>query len=125
MARILVVDDEATIRDLLRDLLTLEGHDVRTAEDGRSAVRLVAAQPVDLIITDIFMPAQEGLETIMQLRRDHPDVPIVAMSGGGSTGQLDYLRDALNLGAVGGLSKPFSTADVLGAVSDALARRGT
>lgn len=121
MARILVVDDEPDICDLLREILSLAGYDVLVASDGDSAMTLLRKQPVDLILTDIFMPGKEGIETIMELRRDFPTVKIVAMSGGGKTGELHYLRDAVQLGAVRTISKPFGEEDVLRVVREALA----
>ncbi len=121
MARILVVDDEPDICDLLREILSLAGYDVLVAPDGDSAMTLLRKQPVELILTDIFMPGKEGIETIMELRRDFPRVKIVAMSGGGRTGQLHYLRDAVQLGAVRTIFKPFGEEDVLRVVQEALA----
>lgn len=121
MARILVVDDEPDICDLLREILSLAGYDVLVAFDGDSAMTLLRKQPVDLILTDIFMPGKEGIETIMELRRDFPTVKIVAMSGGGKTGELHYLRDAVQLGAVRTIFKPFGEEDVLRVVREALA----
>jgi len=121
MARILVVDDEPDICDLLREILSLAGYDVLVAPDGDSAITLLRKQPVELILTDIFMPGKEGIETIMELRRDFPSVKIVAMSGGGRTGQLHYLRDAVQLGALRTIFKPFGEEDVLRVVQEALA----
>ena len=121
MARILVVDDEPDICDLLREILSLAGYDVLVAPDGDSAITLLRKQPVELILTDIFMPGKEGIETIMELRRDFPSVKIVAMSGGGRTGQLHYLRDAVQLGALRTTFKPFGEEDVLRVVQEALA----
>src|SRR5260370_37787243 len=86
MARILVVDDDHDICEVLEMGLTHAGHEVRVAADGASALRLVRAQPLHLIITDIFMPGKEGIETIMEIRRDFPAVKVVAVSGGGREG---------------------------------------
>src|SRR5207249_2281528 len=120
MARILVVDDEPEIGEILEMLLTHVGHEVRVATNGDSALQLARAAPVDLIITDIFMPGKEGIETIMEIRRDLPSVKIIALSGGGHTGELNYLRDAVQLGAVRTLLKPFGNAEILEAVRAAL-----
>lgn len=119
-ARILVIDDEPDICNLLREILSLAGYDVRTALDGNSAMTLLRQKPADLIITDIFMPGKEGIETIMDLRRDFPGVKIVAMSGGGKTGELSYLRDAVQLGAFGTIFKPFRGDEILRVVREAL-----
>ncbi|OGL00994.1 MAG: hypothetical protein A3E31_05455 [Candidatus Rokubacteria bacterium RIFCSPHIGHO2_12_FULL_73_22] len=121
MARILVVDDEPDICEVLREMLEGAGYEVDVAREGAGALRALRAHPVDLLITDIFMPGKEGLETIMEIRRDFPAVKVVAMSGGGRTGALNYLRDALQLGAVRSLTKPFQESQVLGIVRDTLA----
>src|SRR2546428_14090689 len=99
MARILVVEDEPEIGEILEMLLTHVGHEVRVATNGDSALRLARAAPVDLLITDIFMPGKEGIETIMERRRDLPSGKIIVMSGGGHTAELNYLPDAVQLGA--------------------------
>ena len=121
MARILVVDDEPDICEVLREMLEGAGYEVDVAREGAGALRALRAHPVDLLITDIFMPGKEGLETIMEIRRDFPAVKVVAMSGGGRTGALNYLRDAIQLGAVRSLTKPFQESQVLGIVRDTLA----
>ena len=121
MAKILVVDDEPDLREILKVMLEGAGHEVTVAGDGHAATRLLGTERVDLILTDIFMPGKDGLETIMEIRRDHPAVKIIAMSGGGRTGALGYLDDAVRLGAVGSILKPFEEARVLRTVRDALA----
>ena len=121
MAKILVVDDEPDIREILKVMLEGDGHAVTVAGDGHAATRLLDTERVDLILTDIFMPGKDGLETIMEIRRDHPAVKIIAMSGGGRTGELGYLADAVRLGAFGSIFKPFEEARVLRTVRDALA----
>src|SRR5260370_25679819 len=95
MARILVVDDDHDICEVLEMGLTHAGHEVRVAADGASALRLVRAEPFDLIITDIFMPGKEGIETIMEIRPDFPAVKVVAMSRGGRAGGLPHPPRAL------------------------------
>ncbi len=108
MQRILVVDDEAGIRDWLAELLEAGGHQVVTARDGLEAKRLAARQPFDLMITDISMPNEEGLGIIRALRKTHPELKIIAISGGYG----EALLDAKLLGAHEALMKPF-TADML------------
>ena len=107
MARILVVDDEEGIRTLIRNMLVREGHQVTTACDGVEALRVVDSQAVDLVITDLIMPEMEGVEMISELRRRFPAIKIIAMSGGGMGGAVDYLRLAKALGAGQTLAKPF------------------
>lgn len=106
MARILVVDDDDDIRTMLRKLLERDAHDVMTAENGLAAVRQQKATPSDIIILDIIMPEKEGLETIMELRRDDPGVKIIAISGGGQLGPSRYLTLAKAMGAIFAFEKP-------------------
>ena len=119
MARILLVDDDADVRNVVRRLLERAGHTVDEAADGRIGVERFRAEPADVVIMDIFMPNQEGLETIRELRREFGDVKIIAMSGGGRTGDLDFLEHARAFGAARSLLKPV-TADVLLAAIDEL-----
>jgi CheY-like chemotaxis protein len=102
-ARILVVDDEAAVRRLLRRILERDGYEVLEAANGRLAVEQICAGPVDLVITDLVMPEQEGIETIQQLRRDYPALGIIALSG---AGQGTYLAVTAALGADRSLAKP-------------------
>jgi CheY-like chemotaxis protein len=120
MARILVVDDEPDICEILQEILHQAGHQVRVAPDGDSALAVLRGEPFDLILTDIFMPGKEGIETIMEIRRDFPGIKIIAMSGGGRSGELHYLEDAIELGAVRTLFKPFHEGEVLKVVGAAL-----
>jgi CheY-like chemotaxis protein len=99
MSTILVVDDDETFRRLLCQTLLRAGHEVLAADDGRGALRLYRQQPADLVITDLIMPEQEGLETILELRRLQPDLKIIAISGGGRMVPGDYLPIARHLGA--------------------------
>ncbi len=120
MPRILVIDDDAQVRDMLRRMLELAGHEVVVAEDGEAGLKVHAAEPADLIITDILMPNKEGLEIIMCLRRDQPELPIIAISGGGATGGFGYLSTADKLGATVTIAKPFRRDEMLTAVDTAL-----
>lgn len=120
MARILIIDDEDLSRNMLSQALTRAGYDVSTACDGTEGIELFRSVLADLIITDILMPGKEGLETIMELRRDFPDVKIIAMSGGGRTGNLNFLDIAERLGAQRTLQKPFHLQDVLQLVQEVL-----
>jgi DNA-binding response OmpR family regulator len=119
MARILVVDDETGVRAALERILTHCGHQVLLAAEGREAVRLNRTAPSDLIIVDVFMPDQDGLETITQLRNDFPEVAIIAISGGydGSGAMLSIARE---LGAARILEKPFDYETLVRAVDELL-----
>lgn len=120
MARILVIEDDHHTRALLRQALELAGYTVLEAADGREGLRRQRASPAHLVITDIFMPEQEGLETIMALRRESPDVKIIAISGGGRLGRLDFLDVAARLGAQRTFYKPFDYQELLATVRELL-----
>lgn len=121
MARILVIDDERLICEMLEDALTAAGHDVAVAPDGRKGAKLIQGQAVDLIITDIFMPEQDGLATIEELRRSHSDAKIIAISGGSRIRNADVLRWAGELGAAHAFRKPIDWGEFLAAVDECLA----
>lgn len=119
MARILIIDDESQVRDVLRQALERAGHDVVEAKDGREGLRAFRVTPADLILTDILMPEKEGLETIIELRREIPGIKIIAMSGGRG-GKLNFLDVAKQLGAQRVLQKPFGVHEVLKMVTELL-----
>ncbi|MDA0652647.1 MAG: response regulator [Proteobacteria bacterium] len=113
MARILVVDDEAELRTLLRKVLTRRGHEVIEAENGAIAIAMVEeGEKLDMIITDIFMPETDGIEVLRRLRAGHPDLKIVVMSGGGNRVSRGYLPAATALGADHVIEKPFDLSAV-------------
>lgn len=120
MARILIIDDEDQARNMLLQALEREGHEVVAARDGNEGLQLYHTTLADLIITDILMPEKEGLETIMELRREFPDVKIIAMSGGGHKGNLNFLQVAKRLGAQRTLQKPFHLQEVIQLVAEVL-----
>jgi DNA-binding NtrC family response regulator len=120
MAQILIIDDEVTIRDLLIKILEREGYETMNASNGKEGVKLYRENPVDLVITDLIMPEKEGIETIMELRRDFRDVKIIAMSGGGKIDPETYLQIAKTLGAIETLAKPFDLKKVLKTVQELL-----
>jgi len=120
MARILVIDDEELVRFTVRKALESEGHEVTEAENGEEGLTSQTATPFDLVISDLIMPVKEGVETIIQLRRDFPVLPIIAMSGGGRTKEGDLLRAAQSLGASNTLPKPFTNTDLLLCVNECL-----
>lgn len=116
MAKILIVDDEEQLRDVLKTVLQDEGHEVVEASNGNVALEQFRRTATDLIITDIVMPDKEGLETIIDFRRMYPEVKIIAMSGGGRNSPQDYLDMAKKLGAAEVIAKPFSIDDFLSCV---------
>jgi CheY-like chemotaxis protein len=118
---ILVVDDEPGIRELLCLMLEAAGHTVVAAEDGVQAPKVLASQPIQVVITDLLMPERDGLEFITEIRKKFPAIKIIAMSGGGHIARDSYLRIAKNFGAHVLLEKPFSQSGVLGAIETVLA----
>ena len=107
LKRILVVDDEVQIRTMLTQMLESEGYSVQTAENGEEGAILVGRYAFDLVITDMIMPVKDGLQLIMELVRDHPDLKILAISGGGAIKAERYLTMAGYLGDIALLEKPF------------------
>ena len=120
MASVLVIDDEAQIRRMLRRVLETEGYEVMDAADGSIGISLYRENPTDLVLTDIFMPNKEGLETIMTLKRDFPEVRILAMSGGGVMDSAACLRMAKGLGAARVYVKPFEIEGLLKDIGELL-----
>lgn len=118
MASILVIDDNAAVREVLRVGLEPAGYSVREMRNGRDGIRAFRKEPCDLIITDIYMPDRDGLEVIEALRRTHPHVKILAISG--ASGTMDYLHKARSVGAGMVLRKPFTMPAVLKAVAKLL-----
>lgn len=111
MARILVVDDDASMRALVKKIL-LPDHEVVEAAGGEEALGVCRAHGADIVITDIIMPDRDGIETILEIRDRWPDTRIVAMSGGGAIDPDERLADARLLGADEVLRKPFGTAQL-------------
>jgi CheY-like chemotaxis protein len=121
MSRILVIEDHAHMRDLLRRQLEGDGYSVETAVDGEEGLRLQAAQPADLVITDIFMPNLDGIEAISRLRVEHPRTKILVVSGGGKRVRgADYMVAAREAGAHAVLRKPVERQALLDTVRDLL-----
>jgi CheY-like chemotaxis protein len=118
--RILVADDDASIRASLDALLTKAGYQVILARNGSDAVRLWRKLGGDLVILDLFMPEKDGIETIIELRAHSPGIRIIAMSGGGANQRFDLLEDTRLLGATQTIAKPFTSADMIAMVSRAL-----
>ncbi len=120
MARIILIDDEEAVRGTTRRALERAGHQVFEASDGEAGLQLLAQSGADLVITDIFMPGQDGIVTVRRIRKEFPRVKVIAISGGDSTGRLDLRTDAELLGAATSLRKPFEAADLLRAVREVL-----
>jgi len=110
MRPILIIDDDESVRALLRALLEQEDYLVDEARDGRQGLRRMRERPSDLVFCDIFMEDQEGLATIRALRAEFPGIPVIAMSGGSRTLGTSFLDEAILFGARVALSKPFDQA---------------
>ncbi|NOX08420.1 MAG: response regulator [Gammaproteobacteria bacterium] len=108
MKTILIVDDEPSVRKMLQRMLATATHKVLEAGNGIEAEALIVSNEVDLLITDIVMPEKHGIDLIMTLKEKLPELPIIAISGGGGvTGRFDYLEVAALVGARNVLRKPF------------------
>jgi excisionase family DNA binding protein len=116
-ARVLVVDDEATIRDLLAKTLALAEYDVDLAPDGRTALERLRIIPYDLLITDLKMPGVDGLAVIREARRLKADIPVIIITGFSTEASA---IEAVNLGVSGYLTKPFRVPRVLAVAAKAL-----
>ena len=114
--RVLVIEDNADLRDVVRLALEAAGHEVLTATQGVEGLACLNGHPVDLVVTDLFMPEMDGIEVIAALRRQFPGVRIVAMSGRPG---VDYLAVAKELGAARILRKPFAMDALLSAIDAA------
>ncbi|HUT48148.1 MAG TPA: response regulator [Alphaproteobacteria bacterium] len=117
MARILLIEDEDSVRATLRKVLESAGYDVLEAANGEQALRLEESGPVDLVVTDIIMPQMDGFGAIHLLRKRDPELAILAMTGG----TADYLQAARDHGAGEVLQKPFDNKTLLDTVSGLLA----
>ncbi len=116
-ARILVVDDEPSIRDLLSKTLALAEYEVDLAPDGKTAIERLRIVPYDLLITDLRMPGVDGLSVIREGRRLRPDLPVIIITGYSTEASA---IEAVNLGVSGYLTKPFRVPRVLAAAAKAL-----
>ena len=118
MARILIMDDDVQVLAMLGQTLEREGYEVVTAANGEEGVRLYREDPSDLIITDLIMPEKEGLETIRELKRDFPDVKIIAIAGGGQIDPENYFPLAEKFGARRTFTKPVERKALLKAIRE-------
>ena len=116
MKRILIIDDDEQLLKMLGQMLDRNGYEVVKASNGNVGLKLYRENPADIIITDIVMPEKEGIGTIMELRRDFPNVKIIAISGGGRIGPDQYLPLAKGLGAKYTFEKPIGREELLNAI---------
>jgi CheY-like chemotaxis protein len=111
--KILVIDDDHLVRYALSRILLSNGYEVVTASDGKRGMAVLRAEHPDVVITDIIMPEQEGIDTIIQIRRERPAIKIIAISGGGRIRNVDFLEMAHSLGASEVIAKPFEANELL------------
>jgi len=124
MARILVVDDDALVRATVSSALQRVGHEVLEAQNGLEAIATVEQSKVDLVISDIIMPEVDGIGLLLRLRKQHPSLRVIVISGGGRIHKSDFLRMATTLGADMSLAKPFTPDQLRKAVDSVLGRQG-
>ncbi len=110
MASILVMDDDAQVRTLLRQILEEDGHEIREAPDGRAGLTLYRERPADLVITDILMPERDGMEVTLALTEEFLEAKVIAMTG--ATGDHNFLNIAKLFGARDVIQKPFRVEDI-------------
>lgn len=120
MARILVMEDDPAVRELLKQMLRAAGHEVVEAADGKEGVELYSSQPTDLVIADMLMPEKPGWEAILELRRKFPDLKAIGISAGDDMGPFGYLMLARRFGAKRLLMKPLKRRELLDAVDEVL-----
>jgi CheY-like chemotaxis protein len=125
MARILVIDDTAVIRAMIRRWLEVAGHEVEEAEDGDIGIEKFRANPADLVITDLIMPHKEGLQVIRELHQEFPGVKIIAISAGGQIEQETQLDVAKKLGASRTFRKTSDWKEIIHVVNDLLGEGGS
>lgn len=119
--RILIIDDDKAILILVRSILEPKGYEVMIAEEGEEGLMVFAEYPADLVITDILMPGMDGISFIRELRKLHPEVKIIALSGGGMTlSARTSLSVAEKMGVYGKMAKPFTPQQLLAAVKEVL-----
>jgi CheY-like chemotaxis protein len=115
----MVIEDDDAVRSTIANFLTRAGHAVQEAANGSEGIAKFRVRQAALVVTDIFMPQTEGIETIRELRRENPELPIIAVSGD-VQGDGFYLKAATSLGATAALAKPFNKADLLTLVDKCL-----
>ncbi len=121
---VLVVDDDADIRQVMVFVLETAGYTVECAVDGVDALKVLGGREFDLVVTDMLMPGGDGLELLAALRKTPRAIKVLVMSGGGIIGVNDYLKVAAKLGADGVLEKPFTGKMLLAAVNGLLKKEG-
>ncbi|WP_419655550.1 two component system sensor histidine kinase, response regulator receiver protein [Desulfosarcina variabilis str. Montpellier] len=121
MKSILIVDDEASIRKVMRAILENEGYSVIEASGGDEAIKQYGEYGPDLVVTDLLMPGKDGIETLFELRQMNCNAKVIALSGGGRICSESYLNYAMKLGATAAIEKPFTLEEFLMVINQTLA----
>lgn len=122
MATVLLVEDDPQVRSMLHDTLEEEGHTIKEAENGREAIDAYRKDPADIVVTDIIMPGKDGVEALHILKRDFPDIKVIAISGGSANIRGEHLLDtAKKLGAARVFNKPVDLEELTTAINEVLA----
>jgi CheY-like chemotaxis protein len=123
MARILVIEDDKLVREMLKEMLERNKYEVTVALEGNEGIASYREKKADIVITDIIMPGKEGVETIIDLQREFPEVKIIAISGGGFGNPIDYLKAAKMFSSVKyAFAKPFLQSEILQAIESLLVK---
>ena len=122
MRKVLIIDDEPYILLMLKKMLEKEGYEVDLASNGKDGMELFEKEAADLVITDIIMPDKEGLEIILEMKKQRPDLKIIAISGGGRISPESYLECAAHFGASRVFQKPFKQKELMSAVNELIAQ---
>jgi two-component system cell cycle response regulator CpdR len=121
MRKVLIIDDEPYILLMLKKMLEKAGYEVDMASNGKEGLDLFEKHAADLVITDIIMPDKEGLEIILEMKKQRPDLKIIAISGGGRISPESYLECAKHFGASRVFQKPFKQKELISAVNELIA----
>jgi len=116
---ILIIDDDVSLRSLLKDIFEYANYEVYLACNGKEGVESYRRITTDIVLTDMYMPEKDGLETIREIKKEFPQAKIIAMSGGYKGGE-DLLHSARNLGAIDSIRKPFNPDDIIRVVNSTL-----
>ena len=122
MAHILLVEDDQLVSETLASVMMSSGHTVVKASNGIEGLKRFAEHAFDLVVTDIIMPDKEGIEMILDMRKHKPETKIIAISGGGRTGNVEFLNMAASVGAMATLKKPISLAKFRNVLTETLSQ---
>lgn len=121
MANVLVVDDEAPMRNMVTQMLQRDGHQVTTSDEGGAALDLMKTHRFDLVVLDVLMPGKDGIETTLAMKEQYPDTKILVMSGGRRAISAEFnLSSASLLGADASIQKPFDWNGLRGKLAELL-----